>query len=147
MAEDQNSENFEIINENDVCNEIMKQHPSLFYDLDWDEFSLKEALEKNPFHYQQYGMLWLIEKNKLLKIETMMNDYIGNLYDELKYKSDKKLGKTEIERYYIPKDEKVKKFKMLYIKQQMRTEVYEYIADTFKQRGFALNSYVKAMQL
>ena len=147
MTEKQELDNTQLIEEDEVCNEIMRQHDTLFDDLIWDEFNVKEHLEKNPYHYQQYRMLWLIEKNRLHRIETLMEEYIGKLYDEMKYNGDKKLTKTEIERYYIPKDEKVKKFRKLHARQSLRTEVYEYIADSFKQQSFQMNSYVKAMQL
>lgn len=139
--------NFDLIDEDEICREIMLQHPSLWKDLDWNEYNLKDAMEKNPFHYQQYRMLWLSEKHKLRKIELLKDEYIGQLYDSLKYSGDKTLTKTEIERYYLPIDEKVKKFNRLYMRQQMRTEVYEYIAETFKAQGYALGNYVKAMNL
>lgn len=139
--------NFELIDEDEICLEINKQHPELWDQLQWDEFSLKEHIEKNPFHYQQYRMIWLAEKHKLRKVEILMEEYIGKLYDELKYDGDKKLSKTEIEKYYIPSDEKVKKFRKAHMRQSIRVEVYEEIAITFKQQGYGLNAYVKALQL
>lgn len=147
MTENSDKKIFELIDENEICREVMLQHPEIWDQLDWNEYNLKERLEKNPYRYQQYRMLWLAERNKLKKIEILMDEYIGNLYDRLKYEGDKKLTKTEIEKYYIPKDEKVKKFRKLHLTQQIRTEVYEHVANAFKQQGFELNAYVKAMEL
>lgn len=139
--------NFELIEEDDICLEVMKQHLDLWDDLQWDEFDLKEKLEKNPYQYQQYRMLWLAEKHKARKIEILMDEYIGKLYDELKYGGEKKLSKTEIERYYIPKDTKAIKFMKAHMRQLIRAEVYESIATSFKNQAFEMNSYVKALQL
>ena len=142
-----NKTNFDLIEEDELCLDAMRQHPDLWDNLEWDEFSLKEHLEKNPYHYQQYRMLWLSEKHKLRKIEILMDEYTGNLYDKLKYGGDKKLTKAEIERYYLPKDETVKKFRRAYMRQEIRAEIYEHIAISFKNQGFEMNSYVKALQL
>lgn len=139
--------NMELIDEDEICKEIMLQHISLWNDLDWNEYNLKEKLEKNPYQYQQYRMLWLTEKHKLKKIELLMDEYIGKLYNDLKYKENKSLTKTEIEKYYLPIDENVKKFKRLQMRQEMRSEIYEHICNSFKMQGMSLTAYVKAMQL
>lgn len=139
--------NFDLIEEDEVCLGVMKQHPEVWDDLQWDEFTLKEKLEKNPYQYQQYRMLWLAQKHKLRKVEILMDEYIGNLYDEIKYSGEKTLNKTEIERYYLPKDAKVIKFKRAYMRQSIRTEVYEHIAISFKNQGFEMSAYVKALQI
>jgi hypothetical protein len=142
-----NKNNFDLIEEDEICREVMLEHPDLFYELDWDEFNLKEKLEKNPYLYQQYRMLWLSQRHKLKKVEILMEEYIGKLYDELRYGGEKSLTKTEIERYYVPKDETVMKFRRAYMRQEIRTEIYEHIANSFKMQGMALSAYVKAMQL
>ncbi|MCK5015687.1 MAG: hypothetical protein KAS32_01330 [Candidatus Peribacteraceae bacterium] len=144
---DTNKNNFDLISEDAICLEVMNQHLELWDDLQWDEFTLKERLEKNPWQYQQYRMLWLKERHNLKKIEILMDEYIGQLYDELKYDGDKKLSKTEIEKYYIPKDDKVKQFRVRYMRQGIRTDIYGEIAVSFKNQGFEMNSYVKALQL
>jgi hypothetical protein len=139
--------NFDLIEEDEICLEVMRQHLDLWDHLQWDEFNLKERLEKNPYHYQQYRMLWLAQKHKLRKVEILMDEYIGNLYDTLKYAGDKTLSKVEIEKYYLPKEKKVIKFKRAYMRQSIRTEIYEHISISFKNQGFEMNSYVKALQL
>ncbi len=144
-TERSNKTNLDLISEDEVCNEIMLQHPTLYDDLVWDEYNIKEKLEKSMFHYAQYRMLWLMEKNKLRKIEIMREEYTGNLYDNLKYKGEKSLNKTEITQFYLCTDEKIKKFNRLYIRQEMRTEVYQYIAESFKTQGFAMANFIKAM--
>jgi hypothetical protein len=142
-----NKTNLELIDEDEICREIMLQHPNIYTDLDWNEYNIKERLEKNPFHYQQFRMLWLSEKHKLRKIEMLKDEYTGQLYDNLRYNGEKSLSKTEIEKYYLPKDEKVMKFNRLYMRQEIRVGVYEEIANAFKMQGFALGNYVKALAI
>ena len=139
--------NFDLIDEEVLCAEISKDHPTLYEDLLYDEYNIKERLERNPFLYQQYRMIWLSEKNKLRKISILRDEYIGKLYDDLRYGGNRSLSKQEIEKYYIPVEEKVKQFNRLYAKQELRTEVYQYICECIKTQGFTMAAYVKALQL
>jgi hypothetical protein len=146
-TEKSNKTNLDLIDEDVVCAEIMKQHPSIYNDLLYDEYNIKEKLEKNPYQYQQFRMLWLSEKHKLRKIEILRDEYVGKLYDRLRYEGSKTLSKVEIERYYIPIDPKVMEFNRLYMKQEMRVDVYGYIAEAFKTQGFTMATYVKNLQI
>jgi hypothetical protein len=147
MTKNTEKSNLDLIDEDEICREVMLEHLSLWDDLDWNEYNLKEKLEKNPYHYQQFRLLWLGQKNKLRKIEMLRDEYVGKLYDKLKYEGDKTLTKTEIEKYYLPKDPQVMKFNRLCLRQEIRTGVYEEIANTFKMQGFAMGNYVKAMAI
>lgn len=132
--------------EDDIIIEIMNDHKDLYDQLNYNEYDIKEKLEKNAYLYQQYRILWLQEKHKLKRIEILKDEYIGNLYSSLKY-GNLKLNKTEIERYFIPKDEKALKFEKLYMRQKIRTETFEYISDSFKQQGFNMSTFVKNMMI
>ena len=137
----------EVINEDEIICQVMLDHPDLWNDLDYNEYTIKDKLEKNPYQYQQYRLLWLKEKHKLKRIEILKDEYIGKLYDNLRFHGDKKLGKQEVERYYIPKDEKAVKFMKLYMRQEIRTGVYEEISNAFKTQGFAMHTYIKNLEL
>jgi len=132
--------------EDDVIIEVMKNHPDLYNHLTYNEYDIKEKLENNAFYYEQWRILWLQEKHKLKRIEILKDEYIGKLYSDLKY-GDLKLSKVEIEKYMIPKDEKAIKYQKLYMRQEIRTETFEYISNAFKQQGFNISTYVKNMQL
>ena len=139
--------NIQLIDEDVVCAEVMKQHPSVYDDLLFDEYNIKDKLEKNSYQYQQFRMLCLSEKHKLRKIEILRDEYIGKLYNKLRYEDAKALTKVEIEKYYIPTDPKVMEFNRLYMRQEMRVDVYNYIAEAFKTQGFTMATYVKNLQI
>jgi hypothetical protein len=132
--------------EDDIIIEIMKDHPDLYDWLNYNEYNIKDRLENNSFYYEQYRILWLQERNKLKRIQLLKDEYIGNLYQDLK-NGDRKLSKVEIEKYFIPSDDKAIKFEKLYMRQKIRCEVFEYIADAFKQQNYAMGNYIKNMQL
>lgn len=130
------------INEDEIIKKIQLDFPSLYDDLEYNEYTIKEKLEKNPYLYQQFRLLTIKEKHRLKRIEIIMDEYIGKLYDSLRY-GEKALTKVEIEKYYIPKDENVIKFKKMYMRQYIIADTYETITDAFKQQNFGMNVYVK----
>jgi hypothetical protein len=140
-------ENQEIsVIENNIIREVLNQFPTLYGDLNFNEYDIKEKLEKNAYLYEQFRVLWLQEKNKLRRIEILRDEYIGKLYQELK-NGDRKLTKTEIERYFIPSDEKAIKYEKLYMKQKIRTETFEALVESFKTQSWNMSTFIKNMQL
>jgi len=132
--------------EDDIIREVMLDHPTLYDQLNYNEYDIKDKLEVNAFLYQQWRILWIQEKHKLKRIEILKDEYIGKLYSDLKW-GDIKMTKTEIERYMIPKDQKAIKFEKLYMRQRIRTETFEAVTDSFKQQNFTMGNYIKNLQL
>lgn len=133
---------FTDIQEDKILKELQLEF-DVFPLLTINEFLLKEQIEKNPFYQEQFRLLFLKEKGKLMRIEVMRDEYIGQLYDDLKYRSDLSLTKTEIEKYYIPKDSKVIKLKKLHLKIQIRMEFFEAIWDAFKTQSWLIKQYIE----
>lgn len=131
------------VNEDEIIAEINKDYPQIFDMLDFNEYNLKEKLEKNAYWYQDFRNLMLKEKHKLHRIEILRDEYIGKLYHKLRFENDIKLGKVEVEKYYIPKDAKAIKFQKLWMRQSIRVEVFQSFMDSFKQQGFNMNVFQK----
>ena len=134
------------INEDEIIKEIMLLYPEIYDLLEYNEFTIKDRLEKNPYYYQQFRLLWIKEKAKLHHIELKMNKYIGELYDKLRFENEIKLGKIEVEKYMIPKNDKFIWYKQLFNRQEKRVETYEAIKETFKQQSYTMTQFVKVIQ-
>lgn len=136
-----------LIDEDKIICGIMAEFPYIYDELNFNEYTVKDRLEKSAYLYQQFRLLSIKEGHNLKSIEIMMDKYIGELYDSLRFGSEKTLTKTEIERYYIAKDEKVIRFKKLYMKQAIRVETFEAIAKAFEKLSWTTNVFVKNMSL
>ena len=134
------------ITEDEIIKKVMEEHPTLYDDLNYNEYTIKDKLEKQPYFYQQYRLLLIKEKGHLERIKQLKDKYIGELYEKLKY-GDRKLSKTEIERYFIPKDQKAIQFEKLCMRQSIRVETFEAIYKAFEQQGYAMANFIKNMQL
>ena len=133
------------VNEDNIIKEILSEHPELFDQLNYNEFTIKDRLEKNPWMQEMWRLLYIKEKHKLHRIEILKDEYLGKLYEKLKYNDSRKLTKKEIEHYFIPKDEKSIKFAKLMMKQEIRVEVFESIYESFKAQGWLMKQYLKNM--
>ena len=110
------------VNEDGIIKNIMLEHPDLFEMMDFNEYDIKGKLEKNAWWYQQFRLLTIQEKRKLNRIVTLKDEYIGELYHQLRFENDIQLGKIETEKYFIPKDKKAIHFMTLVMKQSITTE-------------------------
>jgi hypothetical protein len=135
------------VSEDDIICEIMKEYPELYDMLEYNEYTIKEKLEKSAYWYQNFRLLWIKEKKKLNRIGILKDEYIGNLYHQLRFENDIKLGKVEVEKYYIPKDEQAIKFMKLYMNQEIRVETFKAIAEAFDKQGYAMANFIKNMEL
>ncbi len=135
------------INEDEIIKTIMLDHPDLYDMLEFNEFTIKEKLEMNAYWYQNFRLLTIGEKRKLNRITVIRDEYIGKLYHQLRFENDIKLGKIEVEKYYIPKDERAIELGGLVMKQLIRVETLEAITDAFKTQGFTMNTFVKNLLL
>jgi hypothetical protein len=96
----------EKIRENYIIKELL-----LTYDikelLDYNEFNITEKIQNLPFYTEQFRLLSITEESKLRKIENRLDIMKGEKYHYYKTQYDVSLKKTEIEKYYLPKDKDV----------------------------------------
>jgi len=94
------------------------------YDLlTFNEFNIQDRLERLSFHMKDFRLKYLQEQSKLSTVEDHLNKVVGDKYISLK-EGAVTLTKTEIERYYLPKDADIMKLKGLVRKQEMRVEYF-----------------------
>jgi len=76
-----------------------------------------------------------------LKIENIFTKVQGEKYDHYKHNYEKNLTKTEIEKYYLPKDEKLIKLKALLDKQAIRCDFYESMWKVIDQMAWKMKLF------
>lgn len=115
--------------------------------LRYNEHNIADKIKDNPFISEQFRLLFLKEAQNLKRVELLYEEMVGKQYDHYKYESEKSLTKTEIERYYLPKDEKIIKMKELLHKQQLRTDFFESVWKAIDRLGWMMKMYQKEMSL
>ena len=130
------------INEDEILNKLQLEY-DVFPLLEINEYTLKRQIEMNPYYQQQWRLLYLKEKGLLTRLEIERDEYIGKLYDDLKNRSDTSLTKIEVEKYYIPKDQKVILYKKTILKMETRMQFFEAVYDSFKSQQWLIKNYIE----
>lgn len=110
--------------------------------LGWDELNVRDRIEKNPWIQKHCRMKALQEEAKLGKVQDMFDKHVGELYHSLKYESGLELTKTEIERYYIPKDVRVCELKEILRTQELVVGYWRELVKTLEHQHWALRNWV-----
>lgn len=90
-----------------------------------NEYNFKDNFQKVTYLMHFFEDERIKEENRIRKYEQELAVIKGDLYHELRFESDEELKKTEIEKYYIPRNEKV---------QELSTKIsnFRYLADQYK---------------
>lgn len=113
----------EELNEDKIFSKMEKEY-NVYDLLTFNEFNINERLERLSFHMKDFRLKFLQEQSKLAQIQDHLDKKTGEKYISLR-EGSVTLTKTEIERYYLPKDEELMKIRALLRKQEMRTEYFD----------------------
>ncbi len=149
MASDKNAQVMDkvksTIDENSILAELQGEY-DVFDMLSYNEYNAVEKIEKNAYYTEQFRLLWTTEKAKLWELNRKYESRRGEIYHYYKVESDLKLNKTEIERYYLPKEEELNELREEIEKQQVRCEFFEALHDAFKTQGWQLKQYIQSLR-
>ena len=123
-----------------ILRELMKEHPILEM-VSFNELDLQEKLKENAFQVIKYQDLYNREKMAYEKLEELMEVLAGECYDHYRFDEDRGLTKTEIEKYYLPKDKKVKQMKGILRKQKVKVEFFQMCMSGLKQMAWNMKEF------
>jgi len=113
----------EELNSDTVFSKLEDQY-NVYDLLTFNEFNIQERLERLSFHMKDFRLKFLQEQSKLASVEDRLDKLVGDKYVALK-NGEVTLTKTEIEKYYLPKDQEVMNLRGLVRKQELRTKYFE----------------------
>ena len=112
----------EELNSDTIFSKLEEQY-NVYDLLTFNEFNIQDRLERLSFHMKDFRLKFLQEQSKLNAVQDRLDKEIGDKYVALK-SGEVTLSKTEIEKYYLPKDPDIMKLKGLVRKQEMKTEYF-----------------------
>ena len=131
------------INKDEILNILSEEYEVLPL-LEYNEFDVLEKLAKNPYYFEQFRLVYLSNLGKYERVDLMLEEHIAKLYTELK-EGELSLSKTEIEKYYIPKDEKVMKLRRILVQQKIRLGFFESVYKAFQTQGWQMKQFINKM--
>lgn len=129
------------LNEDVIFGKLEEQY-NVYDILMFNEFNIKEKLERNAFHIKDFRLKYLQECAKVEQVRDRLDKIVAEKYVALK-EGAVTLSKTEIEKYYLAKDEEILKLKALLRKQEIRAKYFEAICKSFESQGWNMKLWVE----
>jgi hypothetical protein len=140
-----NNSNYNDTERDEVITKLMQEHP-IEELVSFNESNLQEKIQTNAYLVVKYTELFLREKNVYDKISVLRDKIIGERYDHYRYNYDKELDSRIIERYYLPKDEKVIRINKILQKQGWRVDFFQTAADSLKKMQWNFKTFLDSMK-
>lgn len=129
------------LNEDAIFGKLEEQYD--VYDLlMFNEFNLRDRLERNAFHAKDFRLKYLQELSKVEQVKDHLDKVIGEKYVALR-EGAVTLTKTEIEKYYLPKDEDIIKLRALVRKQEIRAKYFEAVSKAFDSQQWNMKTWIE----
>lgn len=126
--------------EEEVLNSLREEFP-IEEEVSFNEFNIMDKLQTNGSLILKYKGLYNDAKIKLDKMTDVRDKIVGTRYDFYKFESDKNLTKTEIEKYYLPKDEKIIESTKLVRTQEARVAFFEMCVKILEKTSYNMKTY------
>ena len=109
--------------------------------ISFDNLNIQEELQRNPYYIIKYKELYIKEQNLLDEIQSKYDELVGKRYHFYRFESDENLTKAEIEKYYLPKDEKIIKMKKIIRKQKIKVDFFDACYKAFEKRQWSMKTF------
>jgi DNA helicase TIP49 (TBP-interacting protein) len=129
----------------ETVKELLKDHPITDM-VKFSDIDLQEKLEDNPYLIVKYRELYYGELSKLDSLQDKLDKLIGIRYDHYRFESDRELTKSEIERYYIPKDKQVLQMKAILRRQEVRVRFFETCFKGLEKMQWSMKSFIDVLK-
>ena len=135
----------DIVDEKNILEALSKEYKIMEL-LEFNEFTIEEKYAKNAYLYMYFRDLYTLENAKLDRINVLIDDVKGKLYDHYRFNFDKTLTKSEIEMYYIPRDPAIVKLNKAYTEQKLRVDFFSSCTKAFDKQGWNMKGFLESQR-
>jgi hypothetical protein len=107
----------------------------------FSEFNIQDKLAENSWQVTKFTELYEKESDKLNQILALKDRVTGERYDHYRFNFDKELKQSEIEKYYLPKDEKIIKLNNIIRKQTYRVNFFAMAVKALEKMQWNMKSF------
>ena len=132
-----------------VIKELNKEHP-IEEMVKFNDANISDKIKDNTWLEVKYHDLYLKEKNELDSLLALKDKIVGERYDYYikgkleDQKTLREMTPKEIEKYYLPSDDKVIRINRLVQKQQWRVDFFDMCRKAFNQQGWRMKNFLDA---
>ena len=131
--------------ENEILNKLLKEY-DIESEVEFNEFNLAEKIQNNSFILMKYNHKLIEEKSILEKLKDILEKKVGERYHYYRFNFDEELTKSEIEKYYLPKDDELKKLKKLINEQKIRVDFFETATKAIESQKWNMKNFIESLK-
>ena len=113
----------------------------------FNEFNIQEKLQQHAFTLIQWQQKLENERFQLDKLKELLERVQGEAFEKIQKESDITLRTTEIEKYYLPRDPKIKKVKEALIIQQYIVNYFELSCKAIQSMSWAMKNFIDTQKI
>lgn len=126
--------------------EELKNEWNIYDIVNFNEFNIQDKLREHAFQYARFSEQLNHEKFQLNKLKEMKEVLEGQLYHHYRFEMDETLQKGEIEKYYLPKDPKMRKMNKILRNQEIRVKFFEICTNAIDKVGWNMKNFLETMK-
>jgi hypothetical protein len=112
----------------------------------YNELTISEEIQKNPGLIVKYRDLYHKSLAEMDRLNDLQEKLAGKRYHHYKFESDEVLTKVEIEKFYLPSDEKMVKMKKIIRRQEIRMRFFEMCWKAFEGRTWSMKLFMETLK-
>lgn len=126
---------------NELLEELKTEYPIL-EQVKFNEFTINEKIQENMSLRMKYKELYDHHKFVYDKMCETFDEVKCERYDYYRFEHDRKLGKTEIEEYYLPHDKKLKPYKDKLEKQKLKVDFFKLCHESIEKLYWRMKQFI-----
>lgn len=113
--------------------------------VEFNEFTIQSKLQNHSLVLIQYDELLEKAKFNYNKVVELRDKIVGQRYDYYRFESEKNLQKGEIEKYYLPRDEKILAINTHIERQKIIVDFFTICVKALGQQGWNMKHFLDSM--
>ena len=112
----------------------------------FSELDLGEKLQENSFWITKFKDLLFQAQQEYDYLETLFDKLMGQRYNHYRFEDDRELDKSEIKNYYLPKDEKIIKMKLIMARQKVKVDFFKTCVAGMEKQQWNMKSFLDTLK-
>ena len=133
------------MNDKEIFNKLKADHP-IDEMVKFNELTISDEIQKNDGLCVKYRDLYHRALGESDKLSDLYDKLAGKRYKHYRFEADEGWTKVEIEKYCLPQDVKIMKFKKIIRRQQIKVRFFEMCWKAFEGRKWSMKMFMETLK-
>lgn len=128
-----------------IQKKLLEEHP-IHEMVKFSELDIAEKLTENTQMLVKYRDLYHKELSRLDKLEDLMERLMGIRYKHYRFDDNHEWSKPEIEKFALPADRKIQRFKRIIRRQKVKVRFFEMCWKAFEKQAWSMKMFLETLR-